>query len=245
MAGIFERVKDILDQNINGILDKAEDPEKAADQLVRQYKTAMKELNASSSKVIAEESLAKSKLNDCDNEIEKYTKYAKRAIQDGNDEMARTALQRKKEHEATREVLNANYQKAKAQADRARNDYKKLANGVSAIEARAAQIKSNAVAAKATKMSAGVNTSASVDGVMDKLTRAEEKSKRMLAEAEASAELSGVNNLDSELEAMYGDASVSDVDDELEAMKKEMGLGEVEASSTDDELSQLKAEMGL
>ena len=41
---VFGRIKDIVSANIDELLSKAEDPEKMADQMVRKYEDAIKDL---------------------------------------------------------------------------------------------------------------------------------------------------------------------------------------------------------
>lgn len=59
MAGIFERIGDILSANINAMLDKAEDPGKMVDQYLRNAKEDLAEVRANTAAVMAEEKRCK------------------------------------------------------------------------------------------------------------------------------------------------------------------------------------------
>ena len=81
---VFGRIKDIVSANIDELLSKAEDPEKMADQMVRKYEDAIKDLLGSTASVMASAREAKAKVDACDAEIKKYGTYAERALRDGN-----------------------------------------------------------------------------------------------------------------------------------------------------------------
>ena len=55
--GILDRVSTILRANINALLDQAEDPEKALDQLIRDMADAIGQARGSVAEMIAQEKL--------------------------------------------------------------------------------------------------------------------------------------------------------------------------------------------
>ena len=59
MAGIFERIGDILSSNINALLDKAEDPGKMVDQYLRKAKEDLADVRKNTAAVMAEEKRCK------------------------------------------------------------------------------------------------------------------------------------------------------------------------------------------
>ena len=223
---VFGRIKDIVAANIDELLSKAEDPEKMADQMVRKYEDAIKDLLGSTASVMASAREAKARLDACDAEIKKYATYAERALRDGNEEKARQAITLKQEQEDLRPTLEQSYVTVKAQADKAEEDYRKLTAGLEKTKARAEAMKNTVRTAKV-KNQAGEVQMKSVDtaaGLMSQFDRMEEKANRMLREAEAKEELTGRASTAAELEALYGDQSKSRVDEELEAMKKALNL---------------------
>lgn len=227
---VFGRIKDIVAANIDELLSKAEDPEKMADQMVRKYEDAIKDLLGSTASVMASSREAKLKLDSCDSEIRKYATYAERALRDGNEEKARQAITLKQEQEDLRPMLEQSYVTIKAQADKAEDDYRKLTSGLEKTKARAEAMK-NTVRTARVKNQAGdvqmksVNTA---EGLLSQFDRMEEKANRMLREAEAKEELTGRGSMAAELDALYGDQSKSRVDEELEALKKALNLTDSE-----------------
>lgn len=94
MAGILTKFKDIMSANVNALLEKAEDPEKMIDQYLRNLESDLGNVKAETAAVMATQTQAKRKLDECNAEIEKMTTYAKKAIESGNDNDARSFLEK-------------------------------------------------------------------------------------------------------------------------------------------------------
>lgn len=223
---VFGRIKDIVSANVDDLLSKAEDPEKMADQMVRKYEDAMKDLLGSTASIKASAKDAKLQLDNCDAEIKKYTTYAEKALIDGNDEKARQAISLKQDKEALRTTLEKSYMTVKAQAEKAEIDYRKLCDGLEKTKARALAMKNTVKAAKVRNMGedAHSRSSSAASGVLDKFDKLEAKANRMLNEAEAKEELLQHSSAAAELDTLYGKQSDSCIDDELRAMKEKLGL---------------------
>ena len=94
--GVIQRFKDIMSANINAMLDKAENPEKMIDQYMRNLEDDLGKVKAETASVMAEEARAKRAYDEALAEVEKYQKYAEKAVAAGNDNDARVFLQSKK-----------------------------------------------------------------------------------------------------------------------------------------------------
>lgn len=118
--GIIDRFKEIMSANINDILDKMEDPEKMIDQYVRNLENDLQEVTQETASVKASAIAAKRRVDECQENVDHCVQCAKRALQAGSEEDARTYLAReaelqsvletaKKAHMATEEeVTNMN-----------------------------------------------------------------------------------------------------------------------------------------
>lgn len=80
MAGIMKRFGDIMSANLNALLDKAEDPEKMVDQYLRNLESDLGKVKAETAAVMAEETKCKRQLDECNEEIAKMQRYAKRPL---------------------------------------------------------------------------------------------------------------------------------------------------------------------
>lgn len=223
---VFGRIKDIVAANIDELLSKAEDPEIMADQMVRKYEDAIKDLLGSTASIMASAKEAKGRLDDCDKEIEKFKTYASLALKDGKEDKARQAIELKQEQEALRPTLEQSYLTVKAQADRAESEYHKLEAGLEKTKARAEAMKNTVKSAKVKNLSSEVQfkSASAASGVMERFDKMEAKANRMLNEAEAREQLTRHGGSAAELEALYGEKGKDSVDAELERMKKELGM---------------------
>lgn len=223
---VFGRIKDIVSANVDELLSKAEDPEKMADQMVRKYEDAIKDLLGSTASVMAASREAKEKLDACDADIKKYATYAEKALRDGSEEKARQAIALKQEKEDLRPTLSQSYLTVKDQADKAEADYRKLTAGLEKVKARAEAMKNTIRTAKVKDQSGDIQSKTvnAASGVMSQFDRLEAKAGRMLYEAEAREELTGRGSAAAELDALYGENTESRVEEELAAMKKTLGL---------------------
>ena len=71
MANILTRFKDIMAANVNSMLDKMENPEKMIDQYLRNMERDLSSVKAETAAVMAVESSAKRKVEECKEEISK------------------------------------------------------------------------------------------------------------------------------------------------------------------------------
>src|SRR5947209_20569557 len=61
--GVLDRISTIMRSNINDMLDKAEDPEKMLDQIIRDMASAIEEAKGQVAGVIAQEKLLEAEMN--------------------------------------------------------------------------------------------------------------------------------------------------------------------------------------
>ena len=94
--GILQRFKDIMSANMNAMLDKAEDPVKMVDQYMRDLESDLGKVKAETAAVMAEEKRTKRELDENQEQIDKMERYAKKALMAGNDQDARTFLEKKR-----------------------------------------------------------------------------------------------------------------------------------------------------
>lgn len=80
MAGIFERLGDILSANINALLDKAEDPGKMVDQYLRNAKEDLAEVRKNTAGVMAEEKRCQRNVQELEAEAAELEQYAQKAV---------------------------------------------------------------------------------------------------------------------------------------------------------------------
>lgn len=226
--GILTRFKDIMASNINALLDKCEDPEKMIDQYLRNMNEDLGKVKAETASVMAEETRAKRELDECTEQINKMQSYAEKALTAGNENDARSFLEKKQQLTATQASLQKAYDVAAGNAAKMRQMHDKLVKDIDGLEARRDAIKATVKAAKAQERINKVGSSvAGANNSMEAFERMEAKANKMLDEANAMSELNAsqeetdIDNLATKYEAT---PSTSAVDDELAALKAKMGL---------------------
>lgn len=228
MAGILERFKTIMSSNINALLDKMEDPEKMIDQYLRDMEKDLGSVKAETVAVMAQESAAKRKVAECEDEIKKMESYAKKALQAGNEADARMFLEKKESIKIKLDSLEKEKMIAVENSLKMREMHDKLTSDIQKLNAKRNEIKAKIKMAKSAEKINSMTSSTGISGKMDSFNSIEEKVDRMLDEANASIELNSpkkdeVDNLMKKYDSGESESS-SAVDEELERLKKEMGL---------------------
>lgn len=225
--GILARFKDIMSSNINALLDKMEDPEKMIDQYLRNLQEDLGKVKAETAAVMAEETRAKRELDECVKEVEKMQSYAQKAVLAGNDNDAKTFLEKKQQLAAKQASLEVAYTGAAENAAKMRQMHDKLVTDINALVARRDTIKAKVKVAKTTekvnKMTSSISGSEADLAAFDRM---EAKANRMLDQANAMTELNSKNpgNTIEAMQAKYDPVPSSAVDDELAALKAELGI---------------------
>ena len=97
--GIFSRLAQLIKSNLNDLISKSEDPEKMLNQVVLEMNTQLIEAKKQVASSIADEKrLAKQVEQEQANAAE-WERRAMMALRAGNEELAKEALNRKKERE--------------------------------------------------------------------------------------------------------------------------------------------------
>ncbi len=219
------RIPKILEANINALLDKCEDPAKMIDQLLVDYKRDLVDVKRDTAAVMADVKVAEKRLQECDEDIARKQKAAENALKSGNEADARTLLAAKQSLEETRASLLQNLSVAQKNADLMREGYNKLVRNIEELEQRKDAAKAKISMAKAQEQINQTVAKAGSTVNMDAFNKYEQKAERMLAEANASAELdSEVQSVSNLTEKYTNSANSASVDEELAALKAKLGM---------------------
>ncbi|GAE92967.1 phage shock protein A [Gracilibacillus boraciitolerans JCM 21714] len=202
------------------MLDKAEDPVKMLDQFMREMESDIREVESAVAKQIANEKMLKRKADDAQALVEKRQSQAEQAIEAGNEDLARRALEDKKDQESQANLLRESWDRAKADADQLREKLDEMKKEYQQMQLKKDSLKARAETAKTrTKMNRTLSSIGNDDSKRG-FERMEEKVMQFEAEADTSEDLSAASkSLDDEFDAL----GKNDVDDELAALKKKMG----------------------
>ncbi|HJZ50198.1 MAG TPA: PspA/IM30 family protein [Roseiflexaceae bacterium] len=216
---IFSRVRDLLSANINAMLDNAEDPEKMADEYLRQLNNELYEAKTNVASSMADATKLNTKETQFTLETEQWATKAEAALRAGNEELAKAALARK----VQASKLAAQY---KEQSDAQDQQVEALQQALVQLETRIAETraKKELIVAKKNRAQTQEAIQRTARGLgdisaTDKLDRLEDRVDDRLAKAEAMAKLEG-DTLENKFRDLERD---SEVDSELAELKRKLG----------------------
>ena len=124
--GVFSRLSDIINSNINSLLDKAEDPEKIVRLIVQEMEDTLVEARASAARAIADKKEIQRKLDQFEARQAEWEGKAELAVSKGRDDLAKGALVAKRKAAEMAELLCKELAAVEEQIDKAHADLEQL-----------------------------------------------------------------------------------------------------------------------
>ncbi len=216
--GVFTRFKDIVNANINAILDKAEDPEKMINLMMREMEDTLVELKSSCASKMAEKAKIEREKVFFEEKTASWESRAKLAVEKGRDDLAREALQEKQKCGDELEYLTKDWEHLTAIVDESRAEIGQLEDKLEQVRQKHRQLIQRGRHAQEKKMARESMRQASSTAAMDRFDRMENQIERMEAEADLYGSRKGAD-----IESRFADLEKNEsVEEELAALKKSM-----------------------
>jgi phage shock protein A len=221
VMGIFSRMADIINSNINSMLDQAEDPEKMIRLIIQEMEDTLVEVRSSSARVLADRKAASRRLEQVRTEASGWEDKARLAIAKGREDLARAALQEKRAIEEEVALVEAELRATDEHIEQLNEEVSKLQQKLS--DARAKQ-KAMLMRGKTVESRIKVKRQMQREALDTAFQRFEHFERRM-------------DTLESQLESMDIGRDVSpDLAAEIDALQEDERISE--------ELERLRSEMG-
>jgi phage shock protein A len=219
--GIFSRMSDIINSNINALLDQAEDPEKMIRLIIQEMEDTLVEVRSSSARVLADRKTASRRLEQVRGEAQRWEDKAKLAISKGREDLARAALQEKRELEDEIDAVEAELAATDEHIQQLNEEIGKLQSKLADAKAKK---KALTMRSKTVESRIKVKRQVNREALDDAFTKFEQFERRM-------------DNLESQLEVMdLGKEVAPDLAAEIDALEQDERIN--------SEIERLKAEMG-
>ena len=124
--GIFTRFRDIISSNINGMLDKAEDPEKLIKMMIQEMEDTVIELKSACAGVMADTKKIARQLQAVEYRTDYWDDKANLAVKKGRDDLARDALLEKRRSSQRGESLQNELTEHNALLEQYKDDIRQL-----------------------------------------------------------------------------------------------------------------------
>ncbi|MBU6512721.1 MAG: PspA/IM30 family protein [Betaproteobacteria bacterium] len=239
---ITSRLRSIFRSKTTQILDRVEDPRDALDDSSEQQLKMLQQVRVG----LAEVATAKKRIELQGQEMgaryQKLAAQAQEAVDQGRDDLARTALQRRIQLEGQVATLRTQHAALERQQTQLQDNERRLAERVAAFRTEKETIKATYTASeaqvKANEAAAGISSGLGDAGAS--LERAKDRVAQMQARAAATDELLASGALqdltagpDADLDRQLNDALGSaDIDRQLEAMKRPTAAPAAESAPT-------------
>lgn len=222
--GFFGRLATLIKSNLNDLISKSEDPEKMLHQVIIDMNQQLVEAKKQVAVAIADEKRLQKQYNNEKSVFEEWHKKAQLAVRAGDDELAKEALMRKKEHESLAQAFDEQWRKQQLAVNSLKTALRALNNKI-----EEAKRKKNVLIARKRRAEAMKSIQETMSGLSDSsafetFDRMSEKIDQIESEAEAGAELSEEYSGDVLKHRFDKLQATAGADADLEALKREMGL---------------------
>ena len=217
--GMFSRMSDIVQANINAILDKAEDPAKVIKLLIQEMEETLVELRSVAATNLAEKKQVQRQVEKVQSQINAWQSKATLAVEKDREDLARAALVEKHQSQQQLTALASEQKIVEESLSKLQADMGKLQDKLA--EARAKQktfvVRERSVAARMTVKNKA--HSVKIDDAIVKFEQYERRIDDLESQVDAYDLVNESQGLNAQFEQLEAE---SQIEQELEALRKKV-----------------------
>jgi phage shock protein A len=235
MPGLGGRMSTVIKAKISRMLDRAEDPGETLDYGYQKQVEMLQNVKKGVADVVTAKKRLQMQSGKLEQQVVKLDTQARQALAQGNEPLARTALERKTLAQTELQTLDQQVKELEGQQEQLTANEQKLRQKIEQFRTKKEVIKAQYSAAEAQvrigEAASGVGEEMADLGLA--MQRAEDKTEQMRARAGAVEELEAAGTFDDITQLGPGE-------DDIDRQLKELTSG----AQVDDELAKMKAELG-
>src|ERR1700710_1048319 len=235
MPGLGGRFSTVVKAKVSKLLDRAEDPAETLDYSYQKQLESLQKVKKGIADVVTAKKRRQMQTSKLEQSVVKLDTQARQALAQGNEELARVALERKNVAQTELQSLDQQVAELEAQQQKLIESEQKLRTKIESFRTKKEVIKAQYSASEAQ-----VRISEAATGVGEEMPdvglamqRAVDKTEQMRARADAVGELEAAGTFD-DLTALGSG------EDDIDKQLRELSSG----AQVDDELAKMKAELG-
>ncbi|MCU7553756.1 phage shock protein PspA [Alteromonas sp. ASW11-19] len=218
--GMFSRMTDIVQANINAMLDKAEDPEKVIRLIIQEMEETLVEIRSEAAKFLAEQKHLDRQLQRVNKEVTGWQEKAQLAIDKDKETLARAALAEKQRYAQQAESLQQQHDTISESLAQLQGDTGRLNEKLAEAKAKQKAMVTRQHSASVRLKVKAVEHSDKINHAMARFDQYEQRIDQLEAQVDA-YEFTGSATQPHSLDAQFRALEENDaIERELNAMKK-------------------------
>ena len=217
--GIFSRLSDIVNSNLNAMCDSAEDPEKMIRLIIQEMEDTIVEVRSASARILADKKTQERQLRSMNTQATTWEEKAKLALSKDREDLARAALHEKRRVESEVAALERELVSAEEHIEQLHHEVAQLQTKLDDARAKrkAILMRADSVSQRR-KMQTQIHRN-KLDDTFERFERFERRVDGMEGELEAMNLGRGKPTLADEIDALAAGDMLSE---ELEVLKQSM-----------------------
>jgi len=216
--GLMDRVSTLLRANLNDLIDKAEDPSKMIKQVILDMENQLLQVKTQVAISIADQHMLEKKQKENDVKAAEWMRKAELAVDRGQDDLARAALERHKSCERTAESFREQVADQRAQVEMLKSVLGKLEQKLAEAHSKSAMLLAQHRRARALGKASDARSAIGSGSAIRTFDRMKDKVMHEEAVSQAKSDLAG-DNLDDRFAQLERDDEVDRALAELKARR--------------------------